>query len=295
MLKAVHGYLTQNMGLVAQFPALESEFQVFRTRFESLGFSSQELTKKTTGITADKKEQKRLLANAVAAAAGQVHSFAFTHEDPILIKAMDLSVYDLLRMGADVMAKTCARVIKQIREKNPLLGTHSLTETELGQIEILLADFEGKAPAPRIAVAARSSSLKTVNKDIQYLIRLLEGSVDRLMLRYKFTHPDFYNTYVASREVVDIGSRETKLSGIITDSQTGTGLHKAVITAVEMTNQFRFETTTNVKGLYTLKITEPGSYTLVVSHPLYKEIAEKKLDITLGSQPRENIKLQSVA
>ncbi len=295
MLSTVHTYLNLNITLLMLVPALVADFELFRAGYSALGLSSEETKKKTEGITIDKKEQKKRLAAAVAASAGQAHAWAFTHGDNELMKSMDYSESQLLAMGSDGMSKTCGLIISQIKNKNQDLGTHRFPETELDALDELLAAFEGKVPAPRIAVASRSSSLKATNKQVQYLIKLLDESIDRLMLKFKFTHPAFYNTYVASREIVDIGSRETKMTGIIMDSTTGAALHKAVVTAVEVNNKFRFETTTNTKGIYTLKITEPGTYKLVVSHPQYKGSVEKLIDITLGSQARENIGLQPAA
>lgn len=288
MLNAVYRFLTAAKELVEKNLGLKASFTVFEVRLRRLNINYEQAQKKTGGITTGKQELKKQLAQEVAAIASPAHAWAFHNNDHVLLASTDYDENDLLRLNDTAMEKTCATILDMVEQRNSTLGEYVLPVLMIANAQSLCDAFRGDTPAPRNAVAARSTISKECSRESDSLVALLEETIDRMIKTYKTSDPVFHEEYFSNRIIVDPGSRTTRITGKVTDQFTGNPLHKAVVTATEVNTAAKYEAYTTVKGTYTLKIPAAGDYRLVYSHPQYQPGAEQLITITLGSQQKIN-------
>ncbi len=291
MLNAVLRFLVNSKDLVEKFSALKASFTVYESRLMQLNQSYEQTKKNTTGITTSKQELKKQLAQQVAGITARAHAWAFHNNDHILLEATDYDENDLLRLSDTAMEKTCATILDLVDKRNNTLGDYSIPVMIMGNAQSLCDAFRGDTPAPRNAVSARSAIRKECNLESDRLVNMLEQTIDRLVGDYKVTNPVFHDEYFVNREIVDAGSRTTKITGKVTDKFTGVALHQVQVLATEVNTGVKYETLTTIKGAYTLKIPLAGAYRLVFTHPQYQPAPEQLTDISLGSQPKINMGL----
>lgn len=63
--------------------------------------------------------------------------------------------------------------------------------------------FAKATPKPRARINAGSAATKALKKNLKQISALLRERVDRLMTRFKTSHPDFYAEYKAARRIVN--------------------------------------------------------------------------------------------
>lgn len=62
--------------------------------------------------------------------------------------------------------------------------------------------FAKATPKPRARINAGSAATKALKKNLRQISTLLRERVDRLMTRFKVSHPEFYNEYKSARRIV---------------------------------------------------------------------------------------------
>lgn len=293
MFEAVLRFFLQNLAIMATRPALQAAFNTFKFKLANLQTTEQLYSKVLTGITTDKNILKQMVAALYAENAAQVHAYAFKEGNNELMKNMHFSEKALLRLPDGEMAKVCHNILLMVKEYTNKLGDYGISGETTDTMEKTLLAFEDDKPSVRNAIADRSSFTQSRNEDIPAINKLLRFSIDKLMLKLRKEEPRLYNVYLSNRIVVDNGSRETKVTGIVSDEVSNKVLSKVEIKAVS--DQFTFTAVSTIKGKYKLKITEPGTYRLVVVHPGYSAGDETLLDIKLGSQYRQDILLKPMA
>ena len=119
---------------------------------------------------------------------------------------------------SDVRAGTEAKLID--RCKGISLDAKELTaevedcEITAGQIKSLdaaIKAFEAVKPKPRVGVAEGKSATERLPVLFRKASSLLTRRLDRLMVRFKKSNPEFYGEYRAARTIVDrAATHETK-------------------------------------------------------------------------------------
>lgn len=293
MFEAVLRFLIQNIAIMATRPALQAAFNTYKLKLANLQSTENFYSKVLTGITTDKNVLKQMVAELFSENAGQAHAYAFKEGNNELMKNMDFSEKKLLRMPDGEMTKVCHNILPLIKEYMDKLADYGISNETADTMEKMLLTFEEDKPSPRNAISDRSSFTKSRNQEIPAINKLLRNSIDKLMLKLRKDDPRLYNAYLSNRIVVDIASRETKMTGIISDEVSNKGMQKVEIKAISDENTFT--TLSTAKGKYKLKITEPGTYRIVVVHPGYQPGGEQLLDVKLGTQYRQDILLKPVA
>lgn len=83
---------------------------------------------------------------------------------------------------------------------------YSVDEAKLAELDKKIKAFAKARPKPRQRINAGSAATMQLKKNLKQVSALLRERVDRLMTRFKVSHPEFYNEYKAARRVVQPGA-----------------------------------------------------------------------------------------
>jgi hypothetical protein len=113
----------------------------------------------------------------------------------------------------------------------------------------------------------------------------LKSSMDKLMLNFKSTDKEFFDTYTSAREIMDAATSSTNITGTVTDSKTSKPV-RGVSIAVDGKP---YSAISNSKGKYILKIPVPGVYTIKFIKEGYQDKMEKGIEVAIGKSTTLNV------
>jgi len=144
-----------------------------------------------------------VLGDAAFEIASAVHACAVASGNVELAGKVNLGRAELTR-GADKTIINRAEEVHQSASAVPdALKDYAVTSTKLAAFEKKIDAFRRAHPAPRQRVNASSAATRQLEKLFAELSRLLRARVDRPMVRFKNSAPDFWNEYQSARVIVD--------------------------------------------------------------------------------------------
>ena len=108
---------------------------------------------------------------------------------------------------------------------------------------------------------------------------ILKNQLDKLIVNFKTTNPDFVSSYKNARTIIDPAKSSTQLKGIVTNAQTGQPIPSATISLIGVTSN---ETQTTKTGKFIIKPISIGEYKVVITAPGYTNYTNENVIVKLG-------------
>jgi hypothetical protein len=169
-----------------------------------------------SGASASKATLLASLTGLAYEVASGLHACAVDAGNDELAGQVDLSATDLSKGRETNLVAKCARVLSLATENLKDLGEYNITQAKLTALGKKLEAFQKAAPKPRQDVARRGAS----NKALPVLFRrargILVNRIDRLMVQFKTTAPDFYHEYRMARKLVNHPGGQSRNAAVAT-------------------------------------------------------------------------------
>jgi hypothetical protein len=181
-----------------------------------------------SGVSLEKASALQALGDAAFEIASAVHACAVAGGNTELAGKVDFARTEVT-CGAD---KSIINRAQEIQEAATAvlasLADYGVTQSKLNAFDKKIEAFRKAHPAPRQRVNASSAATKQLSELFPQLTALLRDRVDRLMVQFKESAPDFFNEYQSARVIVDpaTNSPATTKTGVTQKSGT-TSLDKA--------------------------------------------------------------------
>ncbi|MEI2739578.1 MAG: carboxypeptidase-like regulatory domain-containing protein [Chitinophagaceae bacterium] len=287
MYNVVASVMDDNTAKVATVAALVTVAANFKTTAEAISNTAEQQATITTGVTPDKNATRESLRNTTVNIAGILYAYAVSVNN-IILQGKSKITYSALRdLKDDELGERAQSIHDEANAVIASLPPFGITAAVLTSYQTLIDSYEAKSPAPR-AAQSQQVALTTQLKDLfKQADSTLKNSMDKLMLNFKTTDPQFFNTYTAAREIIDAGSATTKISGTVTNIASAVGIAGAVITVEDQS----YTATSEPDGSYELIIPVPGTYNIFCNHPGYQQAKINAVEVTLGVNTKLNIEL----
>lgn len=146
------------------------------------------------------------LAEAAHEIASLAHACANEHGYDAIAKRTDLSLSDVQAGTEGEFIDRCKGILADTNELTDDLGDCGVTPKKLKDLAALIDSFATVKPKPRAGVAVSKNATNRLEALRRRASKLLRGRLDRLMVQFKKTNPDFYGTYKAARLIVDLAA-----------------------------------------------------------------------------------------
>ncbi len=287
MFTVVDAVLDANATAVGTLAALVTGQGTLKANITAISNTSEQQKTITSGVTPDKNATRETLRNTTVINAALLYAYAVSVNDIILQTKAKLTYSDLKELKDDELGERAQTIHDEANTVIASLPPFGITAAILTSYQTLIDTYETKAPAPRAKQSqkvALTTQVKTLIKETRLL---LKNSIDTLMLNFKLTDVEFYNTYKAAREIINHGSIPTQAAGIITDSVTTNPIGGVLITVDGQT----YIATSNPDGTYSIKIPVNGTYTIIFTKTGYQTQQITNVVITLGQTTNLNVQL----
>ncbi len=261
MYRATQKHCLDHPSVTSSLPAFEKILTTFNLKVSSIIELTQQEDLATKGITVDKSEAKKSLCRLATDMAAPVFAFASATEDYKMQQEVKFTFTDLLKTKDDVLAPRCQN-IKDIATANlKALGEYGLTEASLSTLQTAIENYQSKVPTTRNSAAQKKTIRDNIKKLFAETDSILKDQMDKTIVSFNASNPDFVATYKTNRIIIDPGKSVTMLKGTVQSSKEKIPVSGALITLKD-TN---LKTTTTKAGTFEIKPVPPGTYSIIIS------------------------------
>lgn len=198
MYRTIESHLADNESIIAVNPAFQTAFNKLKTNNTNIRTTAQSKSAKTTGIAADKSKSKQTLCKLTATLAGAVFAYAAANGDETLKQEMNLPVSKLARTRDEALVPRCQNIQDKAQTNIAALADYGIKKEQLTALQTAIGNYSAETVKPRTAVTNR----KTATTNLAAIFKE-NDQLDKLIEQFRPDHPDFVQTYEASRIIVD--------------------------------------------------------------------------------------------
>ena len=137
---------------------------------------------------------------------GQIAALGAANNDHTLEQQGDVTLSGLDKMKESDLIATATRIGALATANMTALADYGITPADVTELSDLATAFQGLQAAPRQAVVDRKKENAQFPPVGSHLLSILRRRLDRQMLVFKQTQPEFYAGYLGSRVIVDRGA-----------------------------------------------------------------------------------------
>lgn len=206
MFRSVKVACEQSSAVWGSVPAFGASFDKFNTSVKRIQGFSEKQAEESKGATANKKKCRESMCDAALVIAGQVHAYATENNDLELAGKVDVSLSTLLGGRDRASAEKCQAIHRVASEKVADLAEQGVTAAKLKGLQTKIDGYVACLQRPRQIISEGKTATAQLEAEIETADRLLTDGLDKLVLQFKDSEPEFYNNYTNARVIVDNAS-----------------------------------------------------------------------------------------
>jgi hypothetical protein len=278
MYQSVENHCEDNSGIIVANVAFQTAFNIFKTKTAAISATEQQIELPLTGIAAGKKTSKQDLCELASDTASLIYAFAEATGNVVLKDEVDYSLSALLKTKDSLLALRCRNIHDKGVENKDGLEPYGVTTATLANLQNAIAGYTATAPKPRAALSQRNTLQNNLIRLFKETDAVLKEQMDKLIVAFRKSHPDFYNTYFKLREIPDTHTTTTQLKGFVTKESDETPIKNASVTVVEAGKTTKTKST----GEYSFKPIPNGKYTVRVTAEGFADFEIDEVEVKLG-------------
>lgn len=207
MYRAMENHVNANIAIIQPIKAFNTTYNKITANIAAIIAEAEQKTV-LTGHTEAKKAAKLKLSNLVATVAGLVSSYAAVEDDKPLQHEMDVQPSKLERIRDDELIPQAQLIHDRAEAHIADLADYNLTAANLTALQTAIDDYAAGTQTQRTALSGRTTATANLNDLFDETDNLLETQFDKQIESLRAEHPNFVNTYFATRKIIDVAEKE---------------------------------------------------------------------------------------
>lgn len=203
MYLATQETLDSNSALWNMIPMLLTWKNNFDELIQRIADVNEKTVSNSKAVTANKAIALKNLAEKAVTVSGVLQAFAAVTGNTKLAGEIKLVKSDIERARETDVEALIAPVIKQARKELANLADYGLAEDMVVELETSLDDFLTLIGQPRIVRNQAYAAMTLMDELFDAANDVVKNKLDKLMIRFKYTHTEFYSEYERARTIVD--------------------------------------------------------------------------------------------
>ena len=245
--------------------------------------------KHTAGITEDKTKAKDNLSALAADIAGLVFAYADTIQNKVLKDEVKYSYSELKRLREDVIVPTVSNIYKAAFDNLSVLTDFGVNAQLLAQLEEAMETYNAVLPKGKTTKSEKSSFSANISNSINEIDDLLKNRLDKLVIVFNKTNPDFVKAYKKVRQIDAPNTVTTQLKGKVISSSDGKLIQGAEIS---ISGETTMSTQSDKDGLFGIKPLKAGIYQINVQATGYQTSTIVGFQVKMGKINRVEVQLK---
>lgn len=287
MYRAVEQHCDNHESIIETIVALKNAFTKFKATIAEIIEITQLTDVTTSGFTVDKTKQKESLAQKTADLAGLIFAFATNSGNEPLKEETNIKLSKLVGTRDDQLAPRCQKIHDKGRENLTALKHYGVEEIQLTELQTEINNYLLSTPKPRLALSERKIQNANLRRLIDEADRLLKDQMDRLVVNFRNSNPNFLAGYESNRIIIEPSRIATQLKGIVSNKADGKPIKNAKLTIVER----ELQALTNSAGEYSIKPAPQGTFTIKTTASGFQDFELDEVVIKKGQVKTLNVAL----
>jgi hypothetical protein len=205
MGNTVSTYTEKNKSTWAGNKAIAAALADLNTVLAAIAAAAGKQQTPISGVVEEKEMVRHDLEEKILEIAAQLSALADVVGDVNLGAQVEFTLSGLDKLSDDQLEAVGKRVSAAATAKLTQLADYDVTQEDITELDSLITRFNSVKNAPRISIAGRAGETATLPRLIADMTSLLRNRLDKLMLKYRKSNPEFYAGYLTARVIVDRG------------------------------------------------------------------------------------------
>jgi hypothetical protein len=161
-------------------------------------------------FTQEKHKSEGQMVDACVKVSNVLHVIGFVNDNKVLTNLVGLSPNDFYRGEDNTKLSLARRILDLSKEYSSELLNYGYTLETIADIGTKIDSYQRLISKPMEAAGARKQKTASLQQRFATLDSTLYDKLDKLIVLFKDTHPDFYNEYRTARNLIDTSARHKK-------------------------------------------------------------------------------------
>lgn len=163
-----------------------------------------ETAKSFMGVSDHKKKTKSAIALKASSLSGIIQAYAYGNNNTDLANSVKAARTEIERMKEQDLDAFIRNIVKIARERLKELGDYGVSENMLTELLTSLEEFNALIGKPRSIRNSKFVTLETIEQLFEECNNLFKNKIDKVMLMFRDSKPEFYSSYERARTIVDL-------------------------------------------------------------------------------------------
>ncbi len=206
MYIVVRDFLQANQSVWNNIPKFVQAVSAFLAELTKLEGLSQAQAQPSTGVTADKAQLQRAMADAAMPIVGGLGALAAELMNNDLAHQADFSRSDFIH-EPDLETADNADIVHNLATTHAAaLADCGVTQAQIDALDASIIAFRAKIGAPRQVIVSTSTATTEIALTIAKIDTILNKTLDNLVEVIRPANTTFYTGYQSARVIIDPGS-----------------------------------------------------------------------------------------
>ncbi len=211
MYQSVLDVCIANEDIYISIKAFEDGVKIFKTNISDIRETKEKQTNvPVAGATQSKQAAEDRLVELTVQVANGTYVYAFEKVNTELKKLSTVNRSELYRAEGNALLSKAKNIMKNAGENAEQLIYYGITDNVLAELETAIAEFELLLTKPRGTIVERKVYTGNLPRLFAAADSTLYDKLDKLIMLFKTSNPDFYSAYKAARNLIDTATRRRK-------------------------------------------------------------------------------------
>ncbi len=165
--------------------------------------SKAEQSNLKTSVTQQKEELKNTIALKTSSLSGLIQVYASDTGNTDLINNIKISASEVTQTKDANLDAVVRNVCTHAQQNQQALISYSVTEDTINELLTLLNQYNQLIGVPRSLQSSKYAKLQSIDELFDKANDLFKNKLDKLMLIYRESHPEFFSAYHSARVIIN--------------------------------------------------------------------------------------------
>ena len=206
MFEAVQAFLANTQATWTSIAAIGTTKLELDGKITAIRTERQKQEKDASGLVTERKMQRETLLRLTLKVSGSLLAYASVTNNAELTGIADYTKSELMKARDNIFYDKARIIYEAAQPLATQLAGYNIVAADITQFQTLLGQFLTTIPKRRNATAVSKSATTAIGGLFKDVDAILKNKLDKLVLSFRVTNPDFYTNYLNARIIVDLGA-----------------------------------------------------------------------------------------
>ena len=206
MFEAVTAFLANTQATWTSIAAIGTAKTELDGKITAIRTERQKQEKDASGLVKERKLLRDTLMRQTLKVSGALMAYASAVNNAELMGVVDYPPSELGKARDNIFYDKARIIYEAAQPLATQLAGYNIVAADITQFQTLLGQFLVAIPKRRNATAVSKSATTAIGGLFKDTDAILKNKLDKLVLSFRVTNPDFYTNYLNARIIVDLGA-----------------------------------------------------------------------------------------